>query len=154
MLYDPNWKSKDPVVKRTDLTERELRTLLRVREGLLSGAITPTQFRMDTLLETKTACGTMGCIAGWMSYFAMVEDDVVPNTDYFGANAVYFKHYFQERKFKQLFAPFTDQHGHGFDYANDEATPEMGIRAIDNFLAGDAYPWHNVEIPCGQSRVR
>lgn len=161
MLYDPNWKPKtdektdEVVIKRDDLTKDELWGLLRVREALKSGVITAKQFEMDRTFG-QTHCGTVGCIGGWMGTFLALRDgiDMESVHDYFDANNQPPRATL--KKLKACFAPIDSaalggKFHHLFYpepvyeetqyYFGMKATPEDGIKAIDNFLAGERFPW-------------
>jgi hypothetical protein len=159
MLYNKNWKPKETVkINRKDLTEDETWALLRVREALLSGEITAAQFQMDTCYEnntvTKTQCGTFGCIGGWMGIFIALregyslrriftnlerrEEDIDlsnPKID-----ACFAAIDGADVKFHQLFYPSYTP-GKSAYSISQRATPEDGVRAIENFLLGAEYPW-------------
>lgn len=137
MLFDPKWTPKIPAppIKRKNLTKREIELLLRVREGLLDGTISKRQFQMDMVADVHTRCGTVGCIAGWMGVFEMVDDGISPSQikkHIFAQSSRYFSRV-GASKFHALFHGF-------FRDGDDEIGPQDGIKAIDRFLVKED-PW-------------
>lgn len=151
MLYDPNWKPKDEVViKRDDLTAAQVKALLRVREALKTGEISRKQFNMDITCDHRQGCGTVGCIGGWMGLFESLDagltmDEIFRKDGKISAKAAeYFApihgSWSAANIFYNLFYPHPvpGKTRYCFGY---KATPKDGIKAIENFLAGEEYPW-------------
>jgi len=146
MLYDPKWKvTITPSIKRNDLTELETHLLLRVREGLETGTISPSQFNMEKIAR-NAACGTVGCLAGWMAVTNMkdlgftqkeIRSEVSSEASTWDRNP-YFLHV-DEPKFASLFFP--PVHAITDDGGWTSLTVDQGIIALDRFFAGFAEPW-------------
>src|SRR5882757_7813747 len=147
MLYDPKWKQIDtsqPVIKRTDLTERELSLLLQVRAMLMDGTISDAHFDMSLTLQfgayahtnylnnmqasEHISCGTIGCIGGWMTVLSVVSENC-----FSWKNSNTHHRHMVDPKFNNLFFPS--------DVIMKIATPSFAVIAIDNFLKGEQMPW-------------
>lgn len=150
MLFDPNWKPQTdatPVIKRKGLTKSEIDALLWVREGLKSGQITNKQFQMDNSINVKRGCGTVGCVAGWMGMYQLVEEEgLTPRQinkrihdaeETEAGTLPEVKKLLDKKKFESLF--YMRQF-----YPNSRGNPPtaaQGVEAIDRFLAGEKSPW-------------
>jgi hypothetical protein len=138
MLDKTNYFSMSAI--RTDLPKKEVDALLWVRERLLDGRIGKRHFDMDKVMDTSfriiskahpasftkyKSCGSVGCIAGWAGVgMKMSIDETV---EWMWSKSHYYN----------LFMPS--------NWIMDNALPEDGAKAIENFLMKHEDPWAFME---------